>query len=78
VIDLYEKYADVEGLSTVIDVDEITKNEYNLNISRYVKKKRVVEEIDLKVTLKELEHAYDEFIQSEEKMKELLAEVKIL
>jgi type I restriction enzyme M protein len=78
VIDLYEKYADVEGLSNVIDVDEIKKNEYNLNISRYVKKKRVVEEIDLKVTLKELEHAYDEFIQSEEKMKELLAEVKIL
>ena len=78
VIDRYEKYTDVEGLSNVIDVDEIKKNEYNLNISRYVKKKRVVEEIDLKATMKELEHAYDEFIKSEEKMKELLAEVKIL
>lgn len=78
VIDLYEKYTDVEGVSIVIDVDEIKKNEYNLNISRYVKKKRVVEEIDLKATMKELENAYDEFIKSKEKMKELLAEVKII
>jgi len=78
VIDLYEKYSDVEGVSNIIDVDEIKKNEYNLNISRYVKKKRVVQDIDLKATKKELENAYGEFIKSEERMKELLTEVKIL
>jgi type I restriction enzyme M protein len=78
VIDLYEKYADVEGQSNIIGVDEIEKNEYSLNISRYVKKKRVVEEIDLKASIKDLENAYAEFIKSEEKMKSLLIEVKIL
>jgi type I restriction enzyme M protein len=78
VIDLYEKYTDVEGLSNIIGIEEIKKNEYNLNISRYVKKKRIVEEIDFKSTMNELENAYDEFIKSEEKMKLLLTEVKIL
>ena len=48
VIDLYEKYTDVEGLSNIIGIEEIKNNEYNLNISRYVKKIRVIEEIVLK------------------------------
>jgi type I restriction enzyme M protein len=78
VIDLYEKFSDVENLSKVTGIEEIRNNEYDLNISRYVKKKRVVEEIDIKATMKELEVAYDEFIKAEEKMKSLLSEVKIL
>ena len=78
VIDLYEKYSDVEGRSKVVCADEIKENEYNLNISRYVKKPRTVEKIDLKGTMEELEKAYEEFLKSEDKMRLLLQEVNLL
>ena len=78
VIDLYEKYSDVEGQSKIVCTDEIKENEYNLNISRYVKKPRADEKIDLKATMEELEKAYDEFLKSEDKMRSLLKEAKLL
>ena len=55
----------------------IEKNEFNLNISRYVKKKQVSEKIDLKQTFQELQEAYDDFITSETKVKELLKGVQL-
>jgi len=78
VIDLYEKSTDISEQSRVVELDEIKENGYNLNISRYVEKNRVVEEIDLNATSNEMEHAYFDFIKSEEKMNALLKEVKIL
>jgi len=78
IIEWYEKFEDIEDISKLVDVEEIEKNEFNLNISRYVRKNHVVEEIDLKATFLELNKAYDEFIESEEKMKTLLKEVGVL
>jgi len=78
VIDLYEKYSGVEGQSKIVNTDEIKENEYNLNISRYVKKPRTDEKIDLKATMEELENAYAEFLKSEDQMRSLLKEVKLL
>ncbi len=78
VIELYEKYSDVEGQSKIVCTDEIKENEYNLNISRYVKKLRTDEKIDLKATVKELENAYAEFLKSEDQMRSLLKEIKLL
>ena len=56
----------------------IEGNEYNLNIPLYVQKNHIVEEIDLSKTFAELQQAYDEFVKSEDRMKELLKEVGIL
>jgi type I restriction enzyme M protein len=78
VLEWYEKFEDIEDISKLVDIDEIKENEFNLNISRYVRKQLVVEEIDLKETFKELNKAYDEFLESEEKMKALLKEVGVL
>ncbi|PQV41783.1 type I restriction system adenine methylase HsdM, partial [Methanohalophilus euhalobius] len=78
VLDWYEKYEDMEDVSKLVDIKEIEENEFNLNISRYVRKKLVVEEIDLEETFRELNQAYDEFLESEEKMKSLLKEVGVL
>jgi type I restriction enzyme M protein len=75
VLELYEQYDDVEEKSRVIGVDEIEKNDFNLNISRYVRKKRIVEDIDIEKTLKESNKAYSKFEESELKMKNLLMEV---
>ena len=78
VIDLYEKYSDVEGQSKIVSAYEVKENEYNLNISRYVKKPRTDEKIDLKATMEELENAYAEFLKSEDQMRSLLKEAKLL
>lgn len=78
VLKWYEKFEDIEEISKVVDTEEIQENEFNLNISRYVRKQLVVEEIDLKETFKELNNAYDEFLESEKKMKALLKEVGVL
>jgi len=77
-IEWYEKFEDIEDISKLVDIEEIEKNEFNLNISRYVRKNHVVDEIDLKATFLELNKAYDEFIEAEEKMKTLLKRVGVL
>lgn len=78
VINLYDGFSDVEGQSKIISTDEIRASEYNLNISRYVRKPRNAEKVDLKATMKELEDTYNEFTKSEEKMRSLLKEVQLL
>jgi type I restriction enzyme M protein len=78
VLTLYEKYADVPGKSRIVDIKEIMNKEYNLSISRYIKKRIITEEINLKDAVKEIENAYHDFIESEKKVKSLLREVGIL
>lgn len=78
VIDLYEKSSNVESQSTIVSTDEIKENDYNLNISRYVKKPRTAEKIDLKATMEELQKTYDEFLKSEDNMRSSLKEAKLL
>lgn len=74
----YENYGYIENISQVVELAEIRKNEFNLNIPLYVKKVHDIEEIDLKATLKQLKEDYAAFLESEEKMKRLLKEVNIL
>ena len=78
ILELYEKFTDIENRSALVSIDQIEGNEYNLNIPLYVQKNHIVEEIDLGKTFTELQQAYDEFIETEDKMKELLKEVGIL
>ncbi|TAH57064.1 MAG: SAM-dependent DNA methyltransferase, partial [Methanosarcina mazei] len=78
VLKWYENYGDIENISQVVELSEIRKNEFNLNIPLYVKKVHEVEEIDLKATLEQLKADYAAFLESEEKMKRLLKEVNVL
>ena len=78
VLQWYENYGDIENISQVVELSEIRKNEFNLNIPLYVKKVHDIEEIDLKATLEQLKEDYAAFLESEEKMKRLLKEVNIL
>ena len=77
VIDLYENYSDAEGQSKIVSTYEIKENEYNLNISRYVKERKTGEKINLKATMEELEKAYAEFLKSEDHMRTLIKEIKL-
>lgn len=78
VLQWYENYGDIENISQVVELSEIQKNEFNLNIPLYVKKVHDIEEIDLKATLEQLKADYEAFLESEEKMKRLLKEVNVL
>ena len=78
VLKWYEDFGNIENISQVVELSEIRKNEFNLNIPLYVKKVHEVEEIDLKATLEQLKKDYAAFLESEEKMKRLLKEVNIL
>lgn len=78
VLDLYEKYSNVSGKSNVASIDDIRRNKYNLNIARYVKKERNIEKIDLNEIIREMGSAYQEFVQSEARLKTLLKERRVL
>tara|TARA_Y100000310_G_scaffold335051_1_gene416172 strand:- start:10418 stop:11899 length:1482 start_codon:yes stop_codon:yes gene_type:complete len=78
ILSWYESNKDIQNHAKIVDMKEIEENDFNLNISMYVKKKQVVEAIDLKKTFKEVQDVYQEFIESEKRMKALLKEVKIL
>jgi len=77
ILDWYDKFMNIENYSKVVNLSEIEKNEFNLNISRYVKKNLKTEKIDLKKTYEELEKSYEDFIESNKKMNTLIKGVKI-
>jgi len=53
IYDAYKKFETIEGFSKVVDLKEIEKNEYNLNLRLYVADKRYVNEILLEKPLNE-------------------------
>lgn len=78
VIELYEKFADIEGKSRVVITEEIKINQYNLNISRYVQKRKLNQDITLKHTMNEISVAHENFIKSNERIILLLKKARIL
>src|SRR3989338_8423217 len=72
VLSWYESYKDVKNICRVVDTSEIVENDYNFNISRYVKKKIVKEEINLKEVFLEIKSKYKSLQDSEIKINKLL------
>lgn len=77
VLSWYESYKDMENINRVVDNSEIAENDYNLNLSRYVKKQIVKEDIDLKKVFLEIKNEYKSLKESENKINKLLKEYKI-
>lgn len=55
IVKAYDQYQDVEKYARVVDIKEIEKNEYNLNVQRYVDGNEEQEQIDVKQVWKELQ-----------------------
>lgn len=68
VLSFYESYADIKNISQVVDNKDIEDNEYNLNISKYVKKEQLTEKMNLDKTFQELKEDYNNFLKSQEKI----------
>jgi type I restriction enzyme M protein len=62
IVEAYRKFEDIEDFARVVSIEEIRKNDWNLNVSSYVHPKEEAEEIDLAIELEKYEK-----IEAEEK-----------
>lgn len=68
----YQAFADVEGAARVIGLDEIAKNDFNLNITRYVEKKSAEEALTVEEALANLKTSLAAAYAAEDRLKALL------
>ncbi|MFH0966245.1 MAG: N-6 DNA methylase, partial [Methanobacteriota archaeon] len=78
ILDSYESFSDIDGISKVASLKEISEGNFSLNISLYVIP--VIEEIRITVqeTLVNLKQAVNEHAVAEAKFKKLLDEMEVL
>jgi type I restriction enzyme M protein len=75
IVTTFHGYKDVDKYARVVDLGEVEKNDFNLNISRYVETAEAAEKVDVRAAiakLRELEHARAE---AEAKMNAYLKEL---
>ena len=68
IVDAYKEFKDIDGFARVVSIEEIKKNDYNLNVTLYVFPEVEEEKIDLKVEMEKLKEV-------ESREKELMSEV---
>ncbi|CAI1492874.1 Type I restriction-modification system, DNA-methyltransferase subunit M [Thermococcus nautili] len=69
IVDAYRDFKEIEGFSRAVSLEEIRKNDYNLNVSLYVFPEEEREKIDLP-------KEFEEFRKIEEKERELVEKAK--
>jgi type I restriction enzyme M protein len=77
ILDAYKKRKDVEKFSRKVKFDEISENDFNLNITRYVDTFEEEEPVDIQANLKELAELEPELKKLEKQMTEYLKELGI-
>lgn len=75
IMDTYKKRADVEKYAHAATIEEITENDFNLNIPRYVDTFEEEEEIDIDAVQLEIEALEKELAEVRVKMAEKLKEI---
>jgi type I restriction enzyme M protein len=75
IFDLYHNRKDVDKLAHVADFDEIKKNDYNLNIPRYVDSAEEEQEIDIDAVYDKLQNDDKEINEASNKVNEALVEL---
>ena len=72
IISAYESFEDKEKYAKIVDIEDIRKNDYNLNITRYVDTSEEEEEIDIEEILGRISEREQEFADSKEKINSFL------
>ncbi|SDL68755.1 type I restriction-modification system subunit M [Halarsenatibacter silvermanii] len=75
IVEAYRDYEDVEKYCRVVDMEEIERNDYNLNVPRYVDTTEPEEPIDVDEVLDELSELEDERNEVEDEMYGYLEEL---
>ncbi len=74
----YREFKDIEGFSKVVSLDEIKKNDYNLNVSLYVAPVVEEEDINLEKEFEKFECLHRDYVKRYEVVKGYLEELKRL
>jgi len=75
ILDVYNNYEDIEKYCRVVDMEEIDRNDYNLNVPRYVDTTEPEEPINVQEVINNINEIEDEREEIEEKMREYLKEL---
>ncbi len=73
--DAYKEFKDIEGFARVVDIDEIKRNDFNLNVSLYAYPEEEVEEIDIKKEWEELDKVENEIVEVKKKIESYIKEI---
>jgi type I restriction enzyme M protein len=76
IVEAYRKFADIGGFSRVVDISEIRKNDYNLNVTLYVTPVEEKEQIDISQEFQELMKIEGERKKVTEDLKQILEQIK--
>lgn len=75
IIQTFDEFQDVEKFASVVDIETIQENDYNLNISRYVDTTEEEEQVDIPAVIKEIRTLKIKFKETEQKLNEYLKEL---
>lgn len=75
IFETYREFAPVDKFASVVEIEAIRANDFNLNISRYVDIAEEEEQLDVAVELRKLRVAENARAEAEAKMNQLLAEL---
>ena len=76
IVEAYRSFSDSEGFSRAVSIDEILKNDFNLNVTLYVSQEEPEEEIDVFKEWAELEKIEKDLTDVEAKLKDYLEMVR--
>jgi type I restriction enzyme M protein len=76
IVEAYRKFADIGGSSRVVDVSEVRKNDYNLNITLYVTPVEEKEQIDISQEFQELMKIEEERKKVTKDLMQILEQIK--
>lgn len=74
----YRDHKNVEGLARVVSLDEIAKNDFNLNIPRYIEPHSTKEMITVEQAMSRLRESAKSAFEAEEKLLKLLKENQLI
>jgi type I restriction enzyme M protein len=75
IVKAYEEFVDEERFARVVELEEIKKNDYNLNITRYVDTSEEEKEIDIEEVIGRISERELELADSKEKLNSFLEQL---
>ena len=78
ILQLYRNYESVEGLAKVVGLNEIERNDWNLNIPRYVESVAETNNVSVADALSNLKQSLSEAYVAEDRLKNLLVKSGLL
>jgi len=78
IVDAFDEYKDKDKYCRVVDIKELEKNDFNLNVRRYVDSSEAEEKIDVAETAKEIEKIEQDMVKIDKKVWGYLKELKYI